>query len=78
MGVRNKFPAYQAGAIYRNWGEPKKERYRYLMPADYAEHCYIGDCLLCDEYGNQKPGYEYPVPVCASNIGPLVRVVKYE
>lgn len=77
MGVRKRFPAYRPGAIYRNRYEKKTERYRFLMPTDYAEHCTIGDCWLCDGHGNPKPGYEYPVPVCAGNIGTLETIVEF-
>jgi len=46
--------------------------YNYLIAADYAVNCVIGDALVCDINGNPEPGYEFPRPFDASVFGELV------
>jgi len=69
---RNYVPApaiYEAMSTYDE-NKPEFDCYR---PVDYVEDCYIGDCWICDKYGNVHPDYcNSPVPIDASNIGALV------
>jgi hypothetical protein len=44
-------------------------KYRFLIPADYAVDCYIGDANQCDSKGNVRPGFECPSPFNASDFG---------
>ena len=50
-------------------GDTKEDKwYRFAAPADYADGCWLGDCYLQDKDGNQRPGYEWPVPIEVSNL----------
>ena len=55
---------------FRSSPDDTKEdrRYRFAVPADYADDCWLGDCYLEDKDGNPRPGYEYPVPVHVTDL----------
>ena len=40
-----------------------EQRYRFVIPAEYGEGCWMSDCYQVDAGHNVRPGYELPIPV---------------
>jgi hypothetical protein len=52
-------------------------KYKYAVPADYADGCWMGDCWIVDIDGNVHPEYNVsPIPLHADSLGEVVGVWK--
>lgn len=69
-GIHN---VMRAGLIYKAI-EPyddENPQYNCYVPAPYADDCYIGDCGIFDEDGNQHPDIPY-TPIHVDNLGEVL------
>jgi hypothetical protein len=79
--LRKKFPTKGIFSVYGSLTDDNyltdedKKRYRYVMPAEYAEsHMWIADCWIVDKEGNLNPGTNVsPIPVNRNLIGRKVK-----
>lgn len=74
----------RAGVIYKAKRgcvhDPERPQYNCYSPVEYADHCTLGDCWVCDKNGKVHPGYNVsPVPVCVDSLGKIIgRRNRYE
>jgi len=61
------------GCVYDN----DQPQYNCYSPVDYADGCQMGDCWVCDEYGNIHPGYSVsPVAISVESLGAIIGRMK--